>query len=171
MASSLILRLFTLIGLVSLVFAGATDEPPTYLRHQRRALEKSHHHYRRSNITSTTNVTEAQRIVDAAVAQQGEYNAWRVQNPRRNNYYASNLPKPDSVNAESRKRDSSEPSPPVLNSTVRAAAALLAEHDANEQASNGTLHKIYRKYPLRDFFFLQASLTLICRAADYHEED
>lgn len=139
----------------TLVMAAPSAEPATYLRHQRRALERQHERlYRRSNVTDPGNGTsasantsssalaDAQKLIDDMVAQQGAYNAYRVKNPRRNNYYADDLPKPDSVQKKVRRRDD-EPAPPTLNSTISAAAALLAEHHANQQASNGTLHKIY----------------------------
>ncbi|KAK6223391.1 hypothetical protein LQW54_000509 [Pestalotiopsis sp. IQ-011] len=133
----------------TLVMAAPSAEPATYLRHQRRALEKQHERlHRRSNVTVSGNGTsalaDAQKLIDDMVAQQGAYNAYRVKNPRRNNYYADDLPKPDSVQKKVRRRDD-EPAPPTLNSTISTAAALLAEHHANQQASNGTLHKIYKQ--------------------------
>lgn len=142
---SVLLRILLLLGLVAVTLASAnSDVPPTYLRHQRRALERPHL-LRRTNDSSLTNVsstaiTEAQRLVTAAAAQQGEYNAYRVANPRRNQYYASNSSEAQAY--RKRKRDT-EPVPPTLNATIRAAAALLASHTAAQKEANGTLHKIY----------------------------
>ncbi|KAK6075617.1 LysM domain-containing protein [Seiridium cupressi] len=142
--AALLLRLVAFIGLACIVLAAAdaSSEPATYLRHQRRAMEKPHV-YKRTNI-STSDISQAQSIVDAAVAQQGEYNSYRVANPRRNNYYASDLPIPNSVTKKMRRR-ADESTAPTLNSTVLAAAALVAEHHAAQQAANGTLHKIYKQ--------------------------
>ncbi len=154
MMAPFILRLLAVFGLLGFVLAIAAQdaprEPATYLRHQRRAMEKramekKHYTYKRSNVTSSS-LAEAQRLVDEAVAQQGTYNSYRVANPRRNNYFASNAENPTSATKRMRKRDD-EPSLPVINSTVSAAAALLAEHHAAQQAANGTLHKIYRRQP------------------------
>jgi glucan 1,3-beta-glucosidase len=152
------LALLAFLGL-TLVVAYPSAEPATYLRHQRRALEKQHDRlYRRSNGTVSDNssaasanvsssaLADAQKLIDDMVTQQGVYNAYRVKNPRRNNYYAGDLPKPNSVQKKVRRRDD-EPAPPTLNSTITAAAALLAEHHANQQASNGTLHRIYSMLP------------------------
>ncbi|RDW60710.1 hypothetical protein BP6252_12093 [Coleophoma cylindrospora] len=132
-----LLRVFLFLALVAFVSASSSELPPTYLRHQRRALEKSHLH-KRQNVSSTA-ITEAQKLVDAAVKQQGEYNTYRVANPRTNNYYAK------TEQAARKGKRENEPSPPTIDSSVRAAAALLAEHTAAAQAANGTLHRIYKQ--------------------------
>lgn len=146
MAASLF-RLLVFMGIMGLVL-GSQSSPPekTYLRHQRRAMEKPYV-YKRTNGTSSA-LTTAQKLVDDAVAQQSEYNTYRVAHPRRNNYYASDLPSPKSVAKKAKtRRDQSEPLPPKLNDTIRAAAALLAEHHAAQQRANGTLHRPYSQYP------------------------
>ncbi|KAI1295256.1 exo-1,3-beta-D-glucanase [Xylaria venustula] len=145
------LPIYAFLGILHISLTLATSATTgTYVRHQRLALEKRHI-YRRSNVTdsgsrnvSSTALAEAQKFIAPVVAQQGIYNAYRIENPRRNNYYAENRPHPASA-ARKRKRSSSEPVQPVLNSTVRAAAALLAEHHAAQQAANGSLHKIYQQ--------------------------
>ncbi|EON98175.1 hypothetical protein UCRPA7_6324 [Phaeoacremonium minimum UCRPA7] len=153
------LHSFALLVILRVVFVVAepslsSPEPGTYLRHQRRALEKKPR-YIQSNVTVSSNVTgtanvsysalaDAQKLVDAMLAQQSIYNTYRVEFPRRNNYYADNLPKPGSVHKKTRRRDE-EPVPPVLNSTIRAAAAMLAEHHAQQLAANASLHKIYQQ--------------------------
>ncbi|KAI9742738.1 MAG: hypothetical protein M1818_003467 [Claussenomyces sp. TS43310] len=153
---SMLFRVLFFLGLIALAFASASakrsaslEPPPTYLRHQRRALENSHHHKRQnaSSFTQARNasafdIAQAQKIVPAAVVQQGEYNTYRVANPRLNKYYSSNS---DEAKASRKQRRDSEPVPPTLSTTVRAAAALLAEHSAAAQAENGTLHRIYNQ--------------------------
>ena len=134
---SMLLRTFVLFFILSFVAvsASSSDLPPTYLPHQLRALERSHL-IKRQNVSSSA-LNEAQKLVAAAVAQQGEYNAYRVANPRRNNYYSKQ------ERSARRGKRSNEPSAPILNSTIRAAAALLAEHTAAAKALNGTLHRKY----------------------------
>jgi len=90
---------------------------------------------------SSSDIAQAQTIVNDAVAAQGVYNAYRVAHPQRNRYISRNSP--EARAAKNKKRDD-EPAAPTLNATVLAAAALLAEHQAANRYSNGTLH---RKYP------------------------
>ncbi|WPH01345.1 glycoside hydrolase family 55 protein, protein [Acrodontium crateriforme] len=87
------------------------------------------------NLThKNSTIQEAERLIAAAVEQQSIYNAFRVANPRRNNYRHD--PKP---NSSKLRRDSYDgPAPPSLNETVLAAAALIAEVDALSQLANGT---------------------------------
>ena len=63
-------------------------------------------------------------------------------NPRVNKYYSSNSAE---AKAYRKKKRETEPAPPTLNGTIRAAAALVAEHNAAAQAANGTLHRSYPK--------------------------
>lgn len=71
------------------------------------------------------------------MAQQGLWNAYRVAHPKRNTYRPMN-----SQATGNAKRDN-EPAAPSLNATVRAAAALLAEHHARQKQANGTLYQTY----------------------------
>ncbi|KAK8044972.1 exo-1-3-beta-D-glucanase [Apiospora rasikravindrae] len=125
------IQLLALLGLCSTVFSAF---PNHHLKHDVGGASV----YKRLNASvPTAQITEARRLVDAAVAQQGEYNTWRVSHPRRNKDLQSRSGKVYG-------RDSG-PVPPKLNSTLLAAAALLAEHDASLQAANGTLHKVYNE--------------------------
>jgi len=128
-------RIFILLAVV-LVALASTEEPATYIRHQRRALENRS--ILKRNV-STHEISQAQKLVAKAVSQQGEYNAHRFANPRHNTCISRNS---DQAKSAKKKRDG-EPAAPILNSTVLAAAALLAELDASAQAQNGTLHQIY----------------------------
>lgn len=123
------------------VIASSSEPSPTgtYLKHQLRALQEKPK-YRSQNATNGE-ISKAQKLVAEAIAQQGRYNTYRVDNPIRNSYVSRN-----SAQAKDGKRSKgSRPSPPSFNSTIRAAARLLAERDAAAQHSNGTLHKIYSK--------------------------
>jgi hypothetical protein len=123
------------------VIASSSEQSPTgtYLKHQLRALQEKPK-YKSQNATNG-DISKAQKLVAEAIAQQGRYNTYRVDNPIRNSYASRN-----SVQAKGGKRSKgSRPSPPSFNSTVRAAARLLAERDAAAQHLNGTLHKIYSK--------------------------
>lgn len=117
------------------VTCSAIDEPLTYLQHQRRALA-AHTVLPRKNI-STHELSEAQRLTADAARQQGIYNAYRFAHPKRNAYTSKN------TQSAHGKRDPSEPLAPTLNSSVIAAAVLIAEHNAALQHANGTLHKMY----------------------------
>ncbi|KAE9377716.1 glycoside hydrolase family 55 protein [Stipitochalara longipes BDJ] len=91
---------------------------------------------------STSDIAQAQAIVAEAVRQQGEYNTYRAANPRTNQYYVGNSAE---ARAYRKQKRATEPAPPTLNPTLRAAAALLAEHNAAAQAANGTLDRVYPK--------------------------
>lgn len=91
----------------------------------------------RNNATDST-LEAAEAIVAAAVIQQGIYNAWRVDNPRRNTY-KSRFSANSSTESQSKRKRDEEPVAPHLNATILAAAALIAHRDALAQAANGTL--------------------------------
>jgi hypothetical protein len=112
-------------------------EEPVHLKHQIRALNSPHLH-KRQNI-SNFEITQAQKIVAEAVAQQNIYNSYRVANPRRNTYVSRHSPEAHS----SKNKRADEPVAPTLNATVLAAASRLAEYHAATQLANGTLHKKY----------------------------
>ena len=83
---------------------------------------------------------EALKLVQAASTQQGSYNSHRVAHPKRNTGISK-----DSAKAQSLRKtaQSNGPKAPVLTPTLRAAAALVAEHQARQKQANGTLHKTY----------------------------
>lgn len=114
------------------------ESEPVHLKHQLRALNSPFLH-KRQNI-SNFELTQAQKMVEEAVAQQNIYNSYRVANPRRNTYASRHSPEAKS----SKNKRAAEPVAPSLNATVRAAASRLAEFHAAAQSANGTLHK---KYP------------------------
>ncbi len=118
------------------------DEDGLYMWHQRRAMANAPHYQSpRALNTSSAALKKAQDTVAAAVAQQSKYNAYRVANPRRN----TNEPPPKGGASASRKR-ADEPPAPVLTSGLRAAAAMLAEHNARQRQANGTLHRSYSQF-------------------------
>ncbi|PYI01146.1 exo-1,3-beta-D-glucanase [Aspergillus sclerotiicarbonarius CBS 121057] len=120
--------------------AALLNHPPLHLWHQRRALADpptpSLH-----NVSSSA-LSQAQKLVASAVAQQSKYNAYRVANPKRNTYVSRHS---EAATSTKHKR-SDEPVAPTLDSNLRAAAALLAEHHASQQLLNGTLHKSYSQF-------------------------
>jgi glucan 1,3-beta-glucosidase len=109
-----------------------------HLKHQLRAVNASHIH-KRQNV-SNFEISQAQKILDEAFAQQNKYNTYRLENPRRNTYVSRHS---NEAKASKRKRDN-EPTAPTLSATVLAAASLIAEVNAAAQLQNGTLHN---KYP------------------------
>ncbi|RAL02989.1 glycoside hydrolase family 55 protein [Aspergillus ibericus CBS 121593] len=125
-----------LFYLVSLIAASPADQP-LHLWHQRRALADPP--TPSSQNVSSSALTQAQKLVASAVAQQSEYNAYRVANPKRNTYQSRH-------SAASKQKRSDEPAAPTLDANLRAAAALLAERHARQQLSNGTLHKSYSQF-------------------------
>jgi hypothetical protein len=155
MTALLIQRAFSYAFIVSfLVLLVQCSSERVHLKHQLRSLNSPHHpthqirsfksphihHIHKRQNVSTVELTEAQKIVTEAVAQQNIYNENRVANPKRNTY----LSRPSSeARSANRKRDN-EPSPPALNATLLAAASHLAESHAAAQLANGALHK---KYP------------------------
>ncbi|RDW56742.1 pectin lyase fold factor [Coleophoma cylindrospora] len=122
---------------LAVVGASLTKDPPTYLWHQRRALKNPPVHKRQN--TSSYELQQAQKLVAEAVAQQSEYNTYRVANPRRNTYESRH-------SATAKHKRAGEPAPPTLNTTLLAAAALVAEHHAAQKLSNGTLHNSYTAF-------------------------
>ena len=99
------------------------------------------HRSNNATITNTTTmandtIAAARKILAEAMIQQGIYNKYRFDHPRRNSY------KPGQK-VPLRRRDEGEPEAPHLNATILAASALVAQHDAKAQAANGTLDKEY----------------------------
>jgi glucan 1,3-beta-glucosidase len=133
--SLLLIFFFHILNAVS---ASLTQDHSAYLWHQRQAIE-SPPLVKRQNV-SFSDISQAEKLVADAVAQQSKYNTYRVANPRRNTYQSRH-----SATAAKAKRDD-EPTPPTLNTTLIAAAALLAEHTAAQQLANGTLHKPYTQF-------------------------
>ena len=90
------------------------------------------------NATASANSTiaAARKVLAEAMVQQGIYNKWRFDHPRKNSYSPGQK-------VPIRRRDVGEPEAPHLNATILAASALVAEHDAKAQAANGTLLKTY----------------------------
>jgi hypothetical protein len=85
--------------------------------------------------TSDSTITAARATVANAIAQQRAINKARVQNPLRNSY--------TSRHASSAKRSVASLPMVLPDTTVAAAAALLAEVDAAAKFKNGTLYKDY----------------------------
>jgi glucan 1,3-beta-glucosidase len=129
---------FIVSFLVLIVQCAPAQSEHVHLKHQVRALN-SPHIYKRQNVSSFE-ITEAQKVLNEAVAQQNKYNTYRVENPRRNTYVSRH----SSGAKASKRQTSNEPALPTLNATVLAAAKLVAEANAAAQQKNGTLH---RKYP------------------------
>ncbi len=81
---------------------------------------------------SNSDIEKARAIVEAALEQVAEHNAARLAHPMRNKYTLN--PRTSNLG----KRDASEdaPPPPLFNITsdIRAAAALMAEVDAQDKA-------------------------------------
>ncbi|KAH8816524.1 pectate lyase superfamily protein-domain-containing protein [Xylogone sp. PMI_703] len=81
-------------------------------------------------------IAEARAVVASAIAEMRATNKARVENPLRNTYV--------SRHSSSSKRRTAIPSPLTRpNTTVAAAAALVAEVDAAAKAKNGTLYRDY----------------------------
>lgn len=138
-------RTLTLLVLVAfclnLIEASPAADPAFHLWHQRRAL--AHPPRPRSLNTSSSGLRQAQKLVEAAVAQQSEYNAWRVANPKRNTYQSRHS---NDAHSSTQHKKYDQPVAPTLDPRLRAAAALLAERHAAQQLRNGTLHKSYSKF-------------------------
>lgn len=91
---------------------------------------------------SNQTVRSARDLVAASIREQSAYNKYRFENPRRNNYRTQQSA--PTAGSNSRKRDSDDgPAQPLVNRTIAAAAALLAEIDAAAEAQNGTLFGNY----------------------------
>ncbi len=134
------LRVFVcLLGILGVVCGLPAHDDGTglYMWHQRRAMANKP---RALNVSSSA-LQQAQDLVAAAVAQQSAYNAYRVAHPRRNTYKS----RPSGTSSTSRRR-SDEPAAPELNESLKAAAALLAEHHARQQQANGTQHRSYSEF-------------------------
>ncbi|KAJ5506492.1 Pectin lyase fold/virulence factor [Penicillium expansum] len=114
------LTLFVLFAFcLNLIWASAAADPAFHLWHQRRAI--AHPPRPRSLNTSTSDLWQAQKLVEAAVAQQSEYNAWRVANPKRNTYQSRHF---NATRSSTQHKRSNQPVAPTLNPRLRAAAAL-----------------------------------------------
>ncbi|OAA70222.1 LysM domain-containing protein [Akanthomyces lecanii RCEF 1005] len=78
-------------------------------------------------------LAEALKLVQDASQQQGDYNAHRVANPKRNEEVSKDSP---AAQAARRKRaDDAGPRAPTLTPALRKAAALVAEHQARLNAN------------------------------------
>ncbi|GIJ86242.1 hypothetical protein Asppvi_005128 [Aspergillus pseudoviridinutans] len=128
-------------SLLCLIAASPVADPPFHLWHQRRALANPP--TPRSLNLSSNELQQAQALVEAAVAQQSKYNAWRVANPKRNTYRSRHS---DASQPSAQFKRSDQPMAPVLNPRLKAAAAILAERHAAQQLRNGTLHKSYSQF-------------------------
>ncbi|PYH85075.1 exo-1,3-beta-D-glucanase [Aspergillus uvarum CBS 121591] len=124
-----------------ILFASPIADSDFHLWHQRRALANPPRP--RSLNVSSSELRQAQKLVEAAVAQQSEYNAWRVANPKRNTYESRHS---NATYASTQHKRSDQPAAPMLDARLRAAAALLAERHAAQQLRNGTLHKSYSHF-------------------------
>lgn len=134
---------FLYVSMVSFFVLFAQCSPDqsehVHLKHQLRSLNPPHL-YKRHNV-STSDISEARRILNEAVAQQNRYNNYRLKNPRRNTYVSRHSKKAKLANVMA----VDEPTAPTLNATVLAAASLIAEINAAAQLRNGTLHKKYQQ--------------------------
>lgn len=128
---------FLLFLLVVVGTCSPLETESVHLPHQLRALNKPLIQ-KRQNV-STYDVTQAQKIVAEAVAQQSIYNTHRFDHPKRNTYLSRNS---NEAKAAKQKRDVA-PIAPTLNATIVAAASLIAEVHAAAQQANGTLHRTY----------------------------
>ena len=147
-----------------LVVAGTCSPPetePVHLPHQLRALNTPLIH-KRQNI-STHDITQAQKILAEAVAQQSIYNTYRFDHPKRNTYLSRNS---NEAKTAKKKRDVA-PIAPALDATVMAAASLIAEADAAAQHANGTLHRKYNQPQYVEKFNNATSNTKRATGDDY----
>ncbi|KAJ4361597.1 hypothetical protein N0V95_001758 [Ascochyta clinopodiicola] len=132
----LLFNIFFILGSATL---HADPEAPVYFKHQRRALADATVLSPIAQNVSSSDLQKAQSLVAAALAQQEEYNRFRVANPRRNTYRT----KPS---VEKRAIEDGAPPSPSLTEELQAAASLLAEHTAAKQLANGTLHNAYNDF-------------------------
>ena len=143
-----VLLLLALFALNAVLVLGAASNPntkaPVYFKHQRRALANPPAlNPRKYQNVSLAELQNAQKLVAVAVAQQEEYNRHRVANPRRNTYKTKGA----ALNGlEQNAEDASGPAAPGLTGELVAAAVLVAEHTAQQQLANGTLHKSYNQF-------------------------
>lgn len=86
---------------------------------------------------SKSDLAAARSLVLGAQEEAGVRNAYRLANPRRNNYNS------EDKSPEALKRRAEDIETYTVNSTVAAAASFVAEYDAISKALNGTLHKDY----------------------------
>lgn len=152
---------FIVSSLVLLAQCSPEQRERVYLKHQLRALNSPHLHKRQN--TSTFELAQARKVLNEAVAQQSQYNRYRLQNPRRNTYVSRHS---NEAKAFKSKRDN-EPSPPILNTTVLAAARLVAEFNAAAQFANGTLHNSYAQPQFVKGLIDAANLTKRATGAPY----
>lgn len=89
-------------------------------------------------------LAEALKLVLQASKQQGDYNAHRVANPKRNEEVSK-----DSAAAQARRKKrgaDAGPRAPILTPALRKAAALVAEHQAKQNANKTKLEYPPPKY-------------------------
>ncbi|WPH00146.1 exo-1,3-beta-D-glucanase [Acrodontium crateriforme] len=123
-----------LLGILSVYALPAHDDRNNlYMAHQRQAMANTPH-YARSLNTSNSVLQQARVLVVAAVAQQSEYNTYRVAHPRRNTY--KSRPSGASVFQELSGDDDQASAVPQMSPSLKAAAVLLAESHAKQQQAN-----------------------------------
>jgi glucan 1,3-beta-glucosidase len=144
---------FLLSFFVLLAQCSGEQSERVHLKHQLRALDSPHIH--KGQNATKFEIAQAQKLLNEAVAQQNKYNNYRLENPRRNTYVSRH----SNEAAASKKKASNEPSAPVLNATLLAAASLIAESNAAAQLKNGTLHKKYRQPQYMKKFNAASNLT------------
>src|SRR5690349_4805028 len=124
-----------------IVLASASDTipPPNYLDLLSRAhAAKPAYKFRNS---TAAEILKAEKLVEDSIARQSLYNIHRVENPIKNSHVSQH-----SAHSKAfKQKATSALVRPTLNSTVLAAAKLLAERDAAAQHANGTLHRTYPK--------------------------
>ncbi len=91
---------------------------------------------------SSHDLSQARDLVDEAIKQQGEYNLWRVANPRQGN-------ERNPTAAQSRRDTGSPPSPPRLTSELLKALKLTNDVDTQDLRKNGTLQRYQNEAKIR----------------------
>ncbi|KAM3517063.1 hypothetical protein NHJ13051_009323 [Beauveria bassiana] len=83
---------------------------------------------------SSHHLSQARDVVDEAIKQQGEYNLWRLANPRRGD-------ERNPAAAQSRRDTAKPPSPPQLTHELLGALKLTNNVDTQDLYNNGTLQR------------------------------
>ncbi|KAM3481260.1 hypothetical protein MY8738_004612 [Beauveria namnaoensis] len=83
---------------------------------------------------SSHHLSQARDLVDEAIKQQGEYNLWRLANPRRGD-------ERNPAAAQSRRDTAKPPSPPQLTHELLGALKLTNNVDTQDLYNNGTLQR------------------------------
>lgn len=91
---------------------------------------------------SSSDLSKARNLVDEAIKQQGEYNLWRVSNPRRGD-------KSNPTAAQSRRDTAEPPSPPQLTHELLGALKLTNDVDTQDLHNNGTLQRYQNDAKIR----------------------